>query len=348
MLNSNYSFSAKLLHELALGSTLIAEASFDIEQTLNKVDPGRVNESPVFVAGLARAGTTILMRSLYQTHEFRSLTYRDMPFVLMPSTWGKLSASFRQDMPPTERAHGDSIIIDYDSPEAFEEVFWRVFYGKQYIKEGQLERHGLDNLACDQFRQYVASVLASAKSNDNLRYLSKNNSNLLRLSGIKKSFPKSTIIIPFREPVQHALSLYRQHKNFISIQSDDKFSLKYMNWLGHHEFGLNHKPFVFSDNQMSTTAMSQDSIEYWLAQWINTYNYTLEHAPDGTVFLSYDDLCLNPGETLARLMTSLNIPYKDAIGNKITQPDNHTAVDVDEKILAASQKTYSRLLAAKF
>jgi hypothetical protein len=271
-----------------------------------------------------------------------------MPFVLMPSTWGKLSAGFRQNMPPTERAHGDSIIIDYDSPEAFEEIFWRVFYGKEYIKDQQLERHVLNNMACKQFRQYIACVLASAKPNDCLRYLSKNNSNLLRLTGIKKSFPKSTIIIPFREPVQHALSLYRQHKNFVAIQSDDKFSLKYMNWLGHHEFGLNHKPFVFSDSQIPTTAMSQDSIEYWLAQWINTYDYTLEHAPAGTVFLSYEDLCLNPGETLARLMTSLNVPYKKAISDDIARPKGHSAVDVEEKILAAAQSTYCRLLAEKF
>ncbi len=348
MLNKGYSLSAKILHRIALGSRIVAEASFDIEQALNKVDPEVMNETPVFVSGLARAGTTILMRSLYETNQFRSLTYRDMPFVLMPATWAKFSSNFQRDMPPMERAHGDSIVIDYDSPEAFEEVFWRVFYGQQYIGAEHLERHVLNNQACKQFRLYVAAVTGSTKPVDGLRYLSKNNNNLLRLPGIKKSFPESIIIIPFREPVQHALSLYRQHKNFVSIQSDDKFSLKYMNWLGHHEFGLNHKPFIFSDDQIPTTVTSQNSIEYWLAQWVNAYNYTLEHAPVGTVFLSYEDLCLNPAKTLARLMTMLNIPYKASISNSITQPEKHTAVDIDEKILAASLTTYHRLLAAKF
>ena len=348
MLDKDYSFTAKLLHRLALGSRLIAEASFDIEQSRNKVDSARVNEHPVFVAGLARAGTTILMRSLYQSNEFRSLTYRDMPFVLMPATWKKLSSSFQQEMPPRERAHGDSIIIDYDSPEAFEEVFWRVFYGKQYIKPGHLECQVLDKQACRKFRQYVGSVLASEEDGNRLRYLSKNNNNLLRLRGIKKSFPEATIIIPFREPVQHALSLYRQHRNFVAIQSEDSFSLNYMDWLGHHEFGLNHKPFVFSSDSLEATSGSQNSIEYWLAQWINTYNYALENTPEGTVFLSYDDLCVDPISTLERLMTKLNVAYNQTISKSIIQAERHAAVEIDESVLTSALNTYQRLLAVKF
>jgi hypothetical protein len=348
LLDKDYSFAAKLLHELALGSRLIAEASFDIENSLNKVDPGTINESPVFVAGLARAGTTILMRSLYQTHEFRSLTYRDMPFVLMPATWRKISSNFQHDMPPRERAHGDSITIDYDSPEAFEEVFWRVFYGKQYIKEAHLVSHTLDKQARNKFRHYVGLILASVQGSEKLRYLSKNNNNLLRLQGIKKSFPESVIIIPFREPVQHALSLFHQHQNFVSIQSKDSFSLKYMNWLGHYEFGLNHKPFVFPNDPSIASGTGRDSIRYWLAQWINAYNYALDHAPAETVFLSYDDLCLNPKDTLERLINALNLPYNQAIGNSISQATSHASVDIDEKMLATSQDTYRRLLAVKF
>lgn len=317
-----------------------------MEQMLNKFDPGKVNESPVFIAGLARAGTTILLRSLYQTDVFRSLTYRDMPFVLMPGTWRKVSSGFRQEMTATERAHGDSIAIDYDSPEAFEEVFWRVFYGKQYIKDDYLESQILDDQACEQFRRYVASILASESASENLRYLSKNNNNLLRLQGLKNSFPHSVIIIPFREPVQHALSLLRQHENFLTIQSEDKFSLKYMNWLGHHEFGLNHKPFKFTGNIIPTS--STHSIDYWLEQWIGAYNQALERAPANSVFLSYEDLCLNPSDTLAKLMMFLDIPYSEAISESISQGSNHPAVDIDRKLLSTAQDTYDRLLAVKF
>jgi hypothetical protein len=346
LLNKDYSFAAKLLHELALGSKVVAEFSYDIEQVFNKVDPGKVDASPVFVAGLARAGTTILLRSLYETGAFRSLTYRDMPFVLMPATWRKISAHFQQDMTSVERAHGDSIVIDYDSPEAFEEVFWRFFYGKDYIKSEYLACQRLDNHACEKFRRFVASVVASSQNTDAVRYLSKNNNNLLRLQGLEKAFPDSVIIIPFREPVQHALSLLRQHKNFVSIQSEDSFSLKYMNWLGHHEFGLNHKPFEFPDQLLP--AASQHSIDYWLGQWISAYNYALETAPAGTIFLSYEDLCHNPDDLLSRLMRSLDVPYNETIASSISQGAGHAIAGIDDTLLASAHDIYERLLAVKF
>jgi hypothetical protein len=331
---------------LALGSKAVGELSFDVEQLLNKVDPGTVNQSPVFVAGLARAGTTILLRSLHQTSAFRSLTYRDMPFVLMPATWRKLSSHFQQDMPAVERAHGDSIVIDYDSPEAFEEIFWRVFYGGDYIKDNYLACQRLDKQAVEKFRRFVGSVVASAEGAEDARYLSKNNNNLLRLQGLKSAFPDSILIVPFREPVQHALSLLGQHRNFVSIQGEDSFSLQYMNWLGHHEFGLNHKPFRFPDQFPSSS--SHDSVDYWLAQWVSAYNHTLERAPVGTIFLSYEDLCDDADNLLKRLMAFLGVPYNELIGGRIARRDMHAVEDIDEQTLVSAQDTYKRLLAVKF
>ncbi|MCB1705007.1 MAG: sulfotransferase [Halioglobus sp.] len=346
MLGREYSRFDRLLHELALGSSAVAEMSFDIEQMLCKPDVEGMEGAPVFVAGLARAGTTILLRSLYQSGVFRSLTYRDMPFVLMPTTWRRLSAKFRQDMPATERAHGDSITVDYDSPEAFEEVFWRVFYGRDYIFDDHLAPHRLNPAAREQFRRYVASVVGSVQGDGGARYLSKNNNNLLRLSGLQQAFPDATVIVPFREPLQHALSLWRQHRNFSAIHTADAFALKYMNWLGHYEFGLNHKPFRLAGQTLP--AASPDAVEYWLAQWIHAYNHALDCDQGGTVFLSYEDLCDDPDGVLARLMTLLDAPYRESIGSRIAPLAGHAAEAVDEPVLVAARQTYQRLLAAKF
>ena len=142
------------------------------------------------------------------------------------------------------------------------------------------------------------------------------------------------------------MSLLRQHKNFVSIQAENGFSLKYMNWLGHHEFGLNHKPFNFPNGTLP--AADQYTIEYWLAQWINAYNHALENAPAGAVFLSYEDLCVNPNDTLARLMTFLNVPYSAAIGSAIAHGAAHTVEGVDDTMLATARDTYQRLQAVKF
>lgn len=346
MLNREYSTAAKLLHHLALGSRLVGELSFDMEQALNRVDPSAVGTSPVFVVGLARAGTTILLRSLYQSTAFRSLTYRDMPFVLMPAIWQKLSSHFQQDMSAVERAHGDSIAIDFDSPEAFEEVFWRTFHGSDYIEDAFLSCQRLDHSSCDKFRRYVASVIASSKEKGGKRYLSKNNNNLLRLAGLRKAFPDAVVIIPFREPVQHALSLLRQHRNFVAIQREDSFALKYMNWLGHHEFGLNHKPFRFPGQRLP--AADPNSVEYWLELWVGAYNHAMEHAPAGTIFLSYEDLCRTPDALLGRLMASLDVPYSEAIGSRILRSDSHAVEDVSELALAPALSTYDRLLEVRF
>ena len=74
------------------------------------------------------------------------------------------------------------------------------------------------------------------------RYLSKNNQNIRRVELISKIFPNSKILIPFRNPIQHAYSLLSQHKRFIEDSKKDKFVSHYMKWIGHTEFGPNYIP----------------------------------------------------------------------------------------------------------
>jgi hypothetical protein len=229
---SDYSSTSRLLHRIALQSTAIAEVSFDIEGMLVKEKKTVFSHKHIFISGLARSGTTMLMRYLYETAVFRSLTYQDMPFVLMPNTW-KQMISKRPTTEYKERAHKDGIMVGFDSPEAFEEVFWRVFCGKQYIDKDRLKLHTVDGDVLDKFKKHVRNILLSGDGLNQMRYLSKNNNNVLRLPYLQQCMPESQIIIPFREPLQHAVSLLNQHKHFSKLQSDDKFSLDYMNWLGH-------------------------------------------------------------------------------------------------------------------
>lgn len=245
MEESDYSFSDKLLHHLVLGIPLVGKASFELDGILHHERKDQVGQKHVFISGLARAGTTVLMGAFYATGKFRSLTYRDMPFVLMPNVWKKLSTSFRVQEQAIERAHGDGIHIGYDSPEAFEEVFWRTFAGKEYVLDDGLQPHDAsDELIC-QFRLYIQRIVDSSNDRNQQRYLSKNNNNILRLPAIRKAFPNALIVVPFREPLQHAISLLNQHHKFCARHSSDKFSYDYMRWLGHHEFGMTHKPFLF-------------------------------------------------------------------------------------------------------
>ena len=65
----------------------------------------------------------------------------------------------------------------------------------------------------------------------------KNNNNHQRVLLLRKMFPESRIIIPFRDPSQHSRSLYDQHIMFKKKQANDDFIRKYMDYLGHNEFG---------------------------------------------------------------------------------------------------------------
>lgn len=292
---SAYGVLDKLLHRLALQATILAELGFDLDQLTSDADAAAAAAGRhVFITGLARAGTTALLRRLYASGDFRSLTYRDMPFVLAPNLWHGLAKLSRKRIAPTERAHGDRIVVDADSPEGFDEVFWRVFAGTDYIGRRHLHPHDPDDETLDKFARYVGAVLAAGQGGP-ARYLSKNNNNILRLPAIRRAFPNALILILFRDPVAQAGSLLNQHRRFLKIQDHDRFSLHYMTWLAHHEFGHGHRPFRFDGARWKRDAAHRDeSLDYWLALWCQTYRWLETAAPNDAIFVCYEDLCNDP------------------------------------------------------
>jgi len=263
-----YDFPSRVLHRLALSNTAILETSFDVERKLFAERPIKsIQAKHVFVSGLARSGTTMLMQALYDSREFSALTYRDMPFVLAPNTWAKVTGRSRRHIDDVERAHGDGIQIDFDSPEALEEVFWRVF-GGDYIREDRLASVRLTDESIAAFRVYVDLI---NRRYNKRRYLSKNNNNVLRLAGLPSIFPNAIILVPFRDPLRQARSLLTQHHRFIDRNRYDRFVRRYMTWLVHHEFGSDHRPFEWG--AAVGTKYVPTELEYWLAQWVSVYRF---------------------------------------------------------------------------
>jgi len=86
---NNYSWLEQKLHKFALSSQFMREVTFDLENT--KISLRREPENNIFITGLARSGTTILLNALYKSNIFASLSYSDMPFVLAPNLWSKIS-----------------------------------------------------------------------------------------------------------------------------------------------------------------------------------------------------------------------------------------------------------------
>lgn len=332
----DYGTGSKLLHHMALGNNFLGETLFDVERLL--FSPNMDSEKPhVFVTGLARAGTTVLMRTLYENGNFTSLTYREMPFILAPNLWRRIAGFSHRDTGMRERAHGDGLNINYDSPEALEEVFWRTFCGSDYITANGLVPMTADNDILDKFRAFVGLILNNTPDNC---YLSKNNNNILRLDSIARAFPNALIIVPFRDPLQQAFSLLNQHKKFLKMHAQDPFAKKYMTWLAHHEFGADHRPFLFEgiDDEEKNT----QNLSYWLMIWIHTYSYLLKHLPSQAVFLSYERLCDKSEVVWKKLGEQINLaPYTDKISlTKALHPINEP---VPGDLLKKSKDIYKHL-----
>ena len=345
MLNSEYNFGEKLVHQFALGSKFITKASFDFEELLCGLKVAPTDGKHLFVSGLARSGTTVLMNNIHDSGKYKSLTYLDMPFVLMPNGWKKLSGRNLKRFEKKERAHGDGILVGKDSPEAFEEVFWRVFCEKDYIFNDRLGLQTIGNETIDLFRKFVNHVLLSRETSKQNRYLSKNNNNILRLPFLLKAFPDSFVIATFRDPLQHAISLLNQHKKFSSVHAEDKFSLKYMNWLGHFEFGLNHKPFYFGDMEsfIRLKEFSTGNINYWLLIWKNYYSYLLNNHTPNVLFFCFEKYCDQPNEVLAKLYAMIDLDFV-ALAIERFKPKILSVDDIEQDILLECEGIYNRLI----
>ena len=339
MRGSGYNFLSRWTHRLALQYPAIAQASFELENLVHPTKDQSIRQ-PVFISGLARSGTTILLQYLHQTGEFGSLTYRDMPFVLMPHTWRKLSRGDKSSE-SQERAHRDGIRIGQDSPEGFEEIFWRIFCGANYIKDDKLTLHEVSTDASDKFKKFATHV---AGLDGDERYLSKNNNNILRLDYLKKTFPDATIVVPFRRPLQHAISLLGQHQLFCDLQQADRFTLNYMNWLGHFEFGEGQKPFFLGDEMLFEQMMSypKTDINFWLLTWKNYYQYLNQHLTDSVVLFDYDAFCADPVTMLSQLYKRLAIE-KETVRQAPFVPKTRIVDGVNETILKDCERIYAEL-----
>ncbi len=332
---ADYSALDKLLHRLALGGQSIAELVHDIERArFLKSSPQARDGKHVYVSGLARAGTTILMHEIYATGSFASLTYADMPFVLAPNLWAGLARS-RSVTPRAERAHGDGIEVDSNSPEALEEVFWRIFCAEDYITPKGLLSHSPSAQVVNAYVDFIRLVL---RRYDKSRYLAKNNNAILRIGTLARMLPNSVFLIPIRMPLQHAQSLLSQHRRFLN---SEPFTKNYMTWLAHHEFGATQRPFLVP------AALGDDplTLDYWLKQWIAVYTKLASDVAnnDNAYFVPHEDLTLNPAVWPA-ICAKIGIA-SGSLSEARTQ--DFRAVDGhDQNLAARAQDLYQTLSAA--
>jgi hypothetical protein len=187
----------------------------------------------------------------------------------------------------------------------------------------------------EKFKNYVQLINHKSQKK---RYLSKNNQNIRRLELIATIFPNSKILIPFRNPIQHAYSLLFQHKRFIDDSQKDNFISNYMKWIGHTEFGPNYIPIhgknlCFKDNL---------NINHWLEQWYLTYKHCFDNLKnkENVYFICYEKLC-NGSEYWLDILKILNI--KETYDFEFKESNKVISLKMDKDITHKGLTLYKEL-----
>ena len=298
----NYSGIQKFLHDFVLSKKFINKSLFEIEKIIYLKNIVIKNQSHIFITGLPRSGTTSLLNFLFSSNKYASLTYKNIPFILSPH-FSKLFN--RRNIPKKERLHADGITFDINSPEALDEIFFN--NDEEFIK--------------NELVNYIQLILLSEKKD---KYLSKNNLNFKRIDLINSILPNSLFLIPIREPLQHAYSLLNQHLHFSKLQKENDFIRRYMNYLGHNEFGLNHKPWNNPINHQDL-----NKIDYWLEQWCLFYKNILKkyQTYNNCFFIIYEELTnLN---YVKMLLEKNNLNQVEKLNSNYFKNSNKKEIDIN-------------------
>ncbi|MCB1885885.1 MAG: sulfotransferase [Geminicoccaceae bacterium] len=306
-----------------------------LESNANRdaLDAIRVDR-PVYVAGLARSGSTILLELLAGHPDTATHQYRDFPMLFAPVFWNRAFGQvYSRKAEPAERAHKDRILVTPDSPEAMEEMLWMGFFPRAHDLEGS---HVLDGRTANPafevfYRDHVRKILLIRGGT---RYLSKGNYNLTRLAYLRKLFPDARFIVPVREPRWHVASLLKQHRLFAAEERRDPRILKHMRRVGHFEFGLDRRVVNVGDDDR---ARSIDRLWHegadargYARLWATLYGFVQDQlAADlalaaQTLILRYEDLCADPKARLRQALDHAGLdlePAKiDAAAARVSPP----------------------------
>ncbi|HWA49461.1 MAG TPA: sulfotransferase [Dongiaceae bacterium] len=330
--------------------------------TAGVVDPRPV-ERPIYIAGLARSGSTILLETLARHPEVATHRYRDFPFLFTPYLWNRwLDLMPRPNERPAERSHADGITVTSESPEAFEEVLWMAFFPYLHdpSRSNVLDR-STRNAAFEHFyRDHQRKLLAARRRT---RYVAKGNYNVSRLGYLLRLFPKARIIVPVRDPVWHIASLMKQHALFLRGQDGNPKAARHLRRVGHYEFGQDRRPMNLGDpaatEEITALWRSGEELRGWARYWAQVHHFiadALRHDPalrQAVRVVRYEGLCAEPRANIAGLLAHCGLKaepaFLDAAARRFHLPgyyrpafnDRELALIADETGAAAARFTES-------
>ncbi len=310
-------------------------------------------DRPVYVAGLARSGSTILLEMLARHPEAATHRYRDLPLVMTPIFWNKAFGQiYGKGVAPVERAHKDRIMVTPDSPEALEEILWMAFFrGCHDVRESQILDRTTRAPSFEEFyRDHLRKILLIRGGR---RYVSKGNYNITRLAYLQHLFPQARFILPIRDPRWHVASLLKQHRLFCENEKRDPRILRYMQRIGHFEFGLDRRAINTGDAESAKSIdalwSSGQEVRGWARLWANVYGSLHRQLTSDTVLrqatlvVRYEDLCRAPGEMLARVFAHAELPLtpeqQASLACEISEPAYYSPRFTEDEERALREET---------
>jgi hypothetical protein len=284
--------------------------------------------SPVYIAGLPRAGSTILLEVLASHPDVATHRYLDFPFVHIPYLWHTaLGVLPRRTAVPYERPHGDGIRIAPESPEAMEEMLWMAFFPHLHDPSRSSvldERTAHPAFECF-YRDHIRTLLLARRRT---RYVAKGHYNVSRLGYLHTLFPDARFVIPIREPVAHVQSLMRQHENFLEQTARDPRIRHVLRIAGHFEFGPDVRLINTGDGASAAPRLDARA---WARYWNSLYRHvheTLSANPwlkEAALIVRHERLRATPTDILRQVLEFCQLPDPPALtarwAPRIAEPD---------------------------
>ncbi len=265
-------------------------------------------DRPIYISGLARSGSTILLEMLAAIRDVGTHKYRDFPPIWTPVWWNRfLDHMPRRGEGPVERAHRDGITITPESPEAIEEVLWMAFFPESHdpLRSNILDA-ATTHLAFERFyREHIRKLLFVRNAR---RYVSKANYNVARLEYILKLFPDARFVVPIREPASHVASMMKQHALFGRGLEHNPRGLAYLRRLGHFEFGPDRRPINVGEHERTLSVIELwsrgEEVRGWARYWTLVHSYVVARLDAdaalraAVILVRFEELCAAGAKTM--------------------------------------------------
>jgi hypothetical protein len=308
-------------------------------------------DRPIFICGLARAGTTILLELMARHPDTATFRYQDYPFPMLPIWWDKMNGA--SDRAPVERSHKDGITVTPKSPEAMEEMVWMHFFPDCHDPRISNVIENAD--AAPEFSDFYHSMITKLlHARGKARYLAKNNYNITRLKFLAKEFPTSRFVVPVRDPVWQIASLMKQHTLF---SNSDPRARAYLRRASHFEFGQDRRPINVGDgttDHILSLWEQGKEVEGWAKYWASVNGYlreVLESDKDlakRVLIVGYEDLCLSPEDGLKQIFQHVGLDadaeFVKRLGWRLQAPSYYNPEFSESEIALIKDATRSALI----